>query len=88
MTSWAFSSEMKQLLNERVLRDCPINGQQIVSERMRIRTWKINLGAGGANEFVEVFKGDEYDLGKRKSELQKLVEPTYRLKNFICEESE
>lgn len=86
MTSWAFSKEMKEELNKRVIRDCPLKGQEIVNERMRIRTWRISIRRMDAIELVDTFTGDEYDLDQRKCELQKLVEPKYRIKYFICNE--
>lgn len=86
MTSWAYTKEMKDQLNSRVLRDCPLNGQEIVDERMRVRNWSINIRNGNNLDFIEHFKGDEYDLQKRKSELQKIVNPIHRIKYFSCEE--
>lgn len=87
MASWAYTEEMKAQLNMRVLRDCPINGSKIVSDRMRVRKWEISIQRGQESCFIEIYEGDEYDLQQRKSQLQKSIQPLNRIKYFVCVET-
>lgn len=90
------SRQIKSEINDRVINDCPINGAEIVAERMAINDWIITLPKtvyGGNlvfridNIFIENFRGDSYDVQQRKAELQKIVPPIGRIKYFSAERS-
>lgn len=88
------SCQIKSEINERIINDCPINGAEIVAERMEISDWVITLPKtvyeGSRvfrtdNIFIENFRGDSYDVQQRKAELQKIVPPIGRIKYFSAE---
>lgn len=73
---------VKDNINARVLLDCPLNGHDIVVERMLVKNWEIKLG----ESIIEIFKGDSYDVQQRKAELQRIVSPIQRTKMFSVTE--
>ena len=88
------SQEMKKEINERVMFDCKENGAEIVAERMAISGWKITapktVYEGSRvfrtdNIFIEIFRGDSYDVQQRNAELQKIVPPIGRIKYFASD---